>query len=60
MTSSLLYTAAQLGFKVDLLQFGMNVVMDTINLAGEIAASNSNKDDGDYVDLSEEATDVEV
>lgn len=60
MTSSLLYTAAQLGFKVDLLQFGMNVVMDTINLAGEIAASSS-KDDGgeDYVDLSE-ATDVEV
>lgn len=60
MTSSLLYTAAQLGFKVDLLQFGMNVVMDTINLAGEIAArANKDNDGEDYVDLAE-ADDVEV
>ena len=60
MTSSLLYTAAQLGFKVDLLQFGMNVVMDTINLAGEIAArANKDNDGEDYVDLAE-TDDVEV
>lgn len=54
MTSSLLYTLAQLGFKIDILQFGMNVVMDTINLAGSLAdRATSGTTDEDYVDLAE-------
>lgn len=53
MTSSLLYTLAQLGFKVDILQFGMNVVMDTINLAGALADKALKDTDEDYINLAE-------
>lgn len=49
----MLYTLAQLGFKVDILQFGMNVVMDTINLAGALADKALKDTDEDYIDLAE-------
>lgn len=52
MTSSLLYTLAQLGFKIDILQFGMNVTMDVINLAGELADKATKDTDEDILDLS--------
>lgn len=32
----MLYTLAQLGFKIDILQFGMNVIIDVINLSVEL------------------------
>jgi len=48
----LLYTLAQQGFKVDILAFGMNVIMDTINLADELASKGA-EDDENVVDLSE-------
>ncbi len=54
MTSYMLYTLAQLGFAVDILQYGVNVVMDVINLSIEMNESHSNKNAGvNYVDLSE-------
>lgn len=36
MTSCLLYTLAQLGFNIPILDFGINVIMDTINFAGAL------------------------
>lgn len=32
----MLYTLAQLGFNIDILKFGMNVVIDVINLSVEL------------------------
>lgn len=52
MTSSLLYTLSQLGFKIDILQFGMNVTMDVINLASELADKATKGVDEDILDLS--------
>lgn len=54
MTSYLLYTLAQLGFKIDILQYGMNVIMDVINLAVEI--SDRDKDE-EFLDVSSHAVD---
>ncbi len=52
MTSYMLYTLAQLGFHVDILKYGVNVVMDVINLSLEMNNTHSN-DDVNYIDLSE-------
>lgn len=41
-----------MGFKIDILAFGMNVIMDTVNLAGELA-SKGEEDDENVIDLSE-------
>ena len=40
----MLYSLAQTGFQVDILQFGMNVIMDTLNLAVEFAAEQTGED----------------
>lgn len=53
MTSCLLYTLAQLGFDIDILAFGMNVVMDVVNLAGELADGAKEDDGARLIDLSE-------
>lgn len=53
LTSCLLYTLAQLGFKIDILAFGMNVVMDVVNLAGELADGAKEDDGVGTIDLSE-------
>lgn len=50
MTSYLLYSLAQTGFKIDILQFGMNVIMDTLNLAVELASEQAGED---IIDLDE-------
>jgi len=52
MTSYLLYALAQMGFKVDILKYGMNVVMDVINLSVDLH-ERGNNDTADYIDLSE-------
>lgn len=53
MTSYLLYTLAQLGFKVDILRYGMNVVMDVLNLSVEIHEAAHGDQAASVVDLSE-------
>lgn len=53
MTSYLLYTLAQLGFKVDILRYGMNVVMDVLNLSVEIHEAAHGDHAASVVDLSE-------
>lgn len=54
MTSYLLYTLAQLGFQIDILQFGMNVTMDVIALSVALHESVANADgDVEEIDLSE-------
>lgn len=52
MTSCLLYTLAQTGFSIDILQFGVNIALDVINLAGELADSGKESDGANFVDLS--------
>lgn len=49
MTSYLLYTLAQLGFHVDIMQYGINVVMDVINLSLEF---NDTKQD-EYINIDD-------
>lgn len=48
MTSHLLYTLAQLGFKVDILKYGMNVVMDVVNLSVELCDKGAGEDEELY------------
>ena len=52
----MLYTLAQLGFKVDIMRYGMNVIMDVMNLSVELNEANKKKTDGGdeapYVDLN--------
>ena len=51
----MLYSLAQLGFRIDLLKYGMNVIMDVINLAIALHEDERAGDPfGDYIDLSEE------
>lgn len=51
----MLYSLAQLGFRIDLLKYGMNVIMDVINLAIALHEDERTGDpSGDYIDLSEE------
>ena len=56
MTSYLLYTIAKLGFKVDIMQYGMNVIMDTVNFAVEMEASAGDAEE-DVADISSGAVD---
>lgn len=37
ITSCLLYTLAQMGFKIDILNYGMNVVLDTISFCAAVS-----------------------
>lgn len=37
----MLYTLAQLGFKIDILKYGMNVILDVINLSVELSEQAS-------------------
>ena len=53
MTSYLLYALAQLGFKVDILRYGMNVVMDVLNLSVEIHDAANGDRAASVVGLSE-------
>ncbi len=57
MTSYLLYTLARLGFKVDIMRYGMNVIMDTVNFAVEIEARAEDGEE-DVVDISNGAVDL--
>ena len=41
-----------MGFKVDILKYGMNVVMDVINLSVDLHERGHNET-ADYIDLSE-------
>ncbi len=58
MTSYLLYTLAQLGFQVDILQFGMNVTMDVIALSVAMHELSDAAGEVEEIDLSE-PTDME-
>lgn len=53
MTSYLLYTLAQLGFKVDILKYGINVIMDVVNLSVELHDSQTGQAPTNVIDLSE-------
>lgn len=57
-TSFLLYTLAELGFSIDIMQYGMNVVMDTVNFAIELQSSNGNYSET-FTDMSEQEFDGE-
>lgn len=56
-TSYLLYTLAQLGFPIDIMRYGINVIMDVINLSVELSAKKS--EDEEVIDLSDCEADME-
>ena len=54
MTSCLLYSLAESGFHIVILQFGMNVIMDVINLSVEIhEQAKQGRESAEYIDLSD-------
>lgn len=56
----MLYTLAQLGFHVDIMKYGINVIMDVINLAVDIHERAKDDRKGvECVDLSDEVMDGE-
>lgn len=51
MTSFFLYSLSRQGFAIDILQFGMPVIMDVINLSSELRGVASGKTEDRTIDL---------